>query len=99
MRYRKRPLEVEAIQYTGPKAIHKMKEVWPDFTNHSKFISLLSSGDSEPVTLITIHTPEGVLSVRMGDYVVRGIEGEFYPCKKDIFEESYVKLSGECGAV
>ena len=36
-----------------------------------------------------IHTPEGVMSVSNGDWIIKGVKGEFYPCKPDIFEMTY----------
>jgi len=39
--------------------------------------------------IIKIHTLEGVMTANIGDYIVKGIKGEFYPCKPDIFAETY----------
>jgi hypothetical protein len=41
---------------------------------------------------MVIMTLEGLMTVSIGDYVIKGIKGEFYPCKPDIFEESYEKV-------
>ena len=41
-----------------------------------------------------IHTPEGVMEAKVGDFVIRGIKGEIYPCKSDIFKETYEELTG-----
>lgn len=38
---------------------------------------------------LIIHTPEGDMKANIGDYIIIGIEGEHYPCKKDIFEKTY----------
>ena len=38
---------------------------------------------------MVIHTLEGEMKVSRGDYVIRGVQGEFYPCKPDIFEATY----------
>lgn len=43
----------------------------------------------------SIDTPEGSLTVRIGDYVIKGIKNEFYPCKPNIFEETYEALESE----
>ena len=42
-----------------------------------------------PVARIVIHTLEGDMEVSKGDYVIKGVKGEFYPCKPDIFEQTY----------
>jgi hypothetical protein len=36
-----------------------------------------------------VHTPEGILHISEGDWIIRGVKGEFYPCKPDIFEATY----------
>ena len=45
--------------------------------------------------MLLIHTLEGDMVVRIGDYVIKGIYEEFYPCKPDIFRESYMELSNQ----
>lgn len=41
------------------------------------------------MTSFEIQTLEGAMKVRPGDYVIKGVKGEFYPCRRDIFEETY----------
>lgn len=84
-RYRKKPVEIEARQITGP-------EVIPD-------IAEWCGGD--PFTLtrpeygvvgphgIAIDTLEGTMHAEWGDWIIRGVQGEFYPCKPEIFEATY----------
>lgn len=43
---------------------------------------------------INIWTLEGKMRASMGDYIIKGIKGEFYPCKPDIFEQTYELVSG-----
>jgi hypothetical protein len=43
-------------------------------------------------TWIDIYTIEGIMKARIGDYIIQGIKGEFYPCKADIFEATYEEL-------
>ena len=76
MKYRKLPVEIEAVQYDG---FHtgQLNEFCGDC-----FV--------EPVDgLPYIKTPEGNMTVSKGDYVIRGVNGEFYPCKPDIFGKTY----------
>lgn len=40
----------------------------------------------------SIKTPEGIMNSKCGDYIIKGIKGEIYPCKADIFEESYCEV-------
>lgn len=79
--YVKKPIPIEAIQYKTENA----SEV-------SKFIGDFPHKIIESDQLIMINTLEGDHIVRHGDYVIKGIYGEFYPCKPDIFEDSYLQL-------
>ncbi|MCP1147935.1 MULTISPECIES: hypothetical protein [Bacillus] len=83
MKYRKKPVVVEAIQYDGSQdSYDKLREFcgeivgnWLDsFTN---------------ISVIYIQTLEGNLIVSPNDYVIKGVKGEFYPCKPDIFQQTY----------
>lgn len=73
MKYRKKPVIVEAIQYTGDNLLEVMK-----FCKAIRFIDYLY-----------IATLESNMRVNIGDYVIKGVRGEFYPCEKNIFEETY----------
>ena len=79
MKYRKKPIVVEAMQYTAEscRAIHE-------------WIGMFHEGDGYLCsTGFLIETLEGQLEVKVGDWVIKGVEGEFYPCKPDIFEKTY----------
>lgn len=82
-KYRKKPVVVEAIQFNGKNSadIHEF------------------CGDKirEPVgkDYLEIETLEGVHIASPGDYIIKGIKGEFYPCKPDIFEATYEKVNNE----
>jgi hypothetical protein len=77
MMYRKKPVEVEAIQtYVGMPTSEIMDFVGGDnlyVSNHELYIPTL----------------EGDMRINAGDWIVKGIKGEFYPCKPDIFEATY----------
>jgi len=81
-KYRKKPVIIEAVEYTGYnypsiKAwISNGQNMW----HHGDFI---------------IPTLEGDMRVAVGDYVIRGVNGEFYPCKPDIFEKTYERVEEE----
>jgi hypothetical protein len=82
MKYRKRPVIIEAIQYDG---FHT--GVLHDFCG-DKFDEPVGG---KPV----IHTLEGDHIVSKGDFVIKGVAGEFYPCKPDIFAATYEPVGGE----
>ena len=48
-----------------------------------------------PRTVVMIHTLEGIMRATDGDYIIKGVKGEFYPCRKDIFEETYELAESE----
>lgn len=75
MKYRKKPIVVEAIQYTDDNLLEVMK-----FCGEGK--TLFGS-------YLYIVTLEGNMRVNVGDYVIKGVRGECYPCEKSIFEETY----------
>lgn len=76
-RFRKKVVEIEAIQYTGNNIREILKFIFPDI-------------ESEAVaTELTIKTLEGDMKVSRNDWVIKGVKGEFYPCKPDIFDLLY----------
>lgn len=80
-KYRKKPVEIEAVQFTG--------NLWPiiDFVDNG------SASVDEYGSEVTIHTLEGNMHVSLNDWVIKGVQGEFYPCKPDIFDATYEKVS------
>ena len=82
MRYRKKPIVVEAFQMT--KERRQDNAVWSeDYPN--------SNGKDK----LCIGTKEGVYIVTWNDWIIQDIQGELYPCKPDIFEATYEKVEGE----
>ena len=75
MKYRKKPVVIEAVQWTGDNE----KEVY-DFTRGEYYIT---RGE------LFIETLEGDMLASVGDFIIKGVKGEFYPCKPDIFEATY----------
>ena len=84
MKYRKKPIEIEAVQFNGfnPTEIK-------DFVGENCEVEIYDNKVTPPVATITIHTLEGDMKVSNGDYVIKGVQGEFYPCKPDIFHQTY----------
>lgn len=80
-KYRKKPVVIEAICFTG----NNLEEV-KEFMKGSK---LEISG---AISSVTIYTLEGDMLANKGDWIIKGVKGEFYPCKPDIFEATYEKV-------
>ena len=79
--YTKRPVNVQAMEWTG-----------------DNFGAIVAFATSRAVTLGTcgvlrIETLEGTMRAGIGDMIIRGVNGEFYPCKADIFAKTYVEAS------
>lgn len=82
-KYRKKPVVIEAIQYDGSNLREIAEFVGTDLSMVDNDINL----SLVPV----IKTLEGDMLISKGDYVIKGVQGEFYPCKPDIFEQTYEK--------
>lgn len=78
-KYKKKPVEIEAVQYIGDN----IDEV-EDFVDQK-----LLRVEKENGISLGIPTLEGMMTASIGDYIIRGISGEFYPCKPDIFNKTY----------
>lgn len=90
MKYKKRPVVVEAFQYDGDLKGADGKYYVPDWAveAYEKGIMYYVSKLDAPPELF-IKTLEGTHHVSVGDYIICGVKGELYPCKPDIFEKTY----------
>ena len=86
MKYRRRPIVVEAIKWDGSN----YREVC-DFAGKKLFLEYAGFPPSERT--LVIQTLEGTMHACAGDYIIRGIKGELYPCKPDVFKLTYEPLS------
>lgn len=89
-RYRKKPVEIDAMQFTGGNTDEVSKFLYaglaspvPDYPGRP-FAVGGPSGE-----YLVIETLEGDMRADVGDWIIKGIKGEFYPCKPDIFEATY----------
>lgn len=78
MKYRKKPIVIDAVQWKGDNlaevgTLGSAREYEQDFLSED----------------LVIHTLEGDMTARKGDWIIKGINGELYPCKPDIFEKTY----------
>ena len=86
MKYRKKPVVIEAIQWDGSwDSMEAIKTSWPEM----QVCASTLHPPSKTVRDWSIRTLEGSHQVSVGDYVIKGVKGEFYPCKPDIFEMTY----------
>jgi len=85
--YKKKPVVIEAIQWTG-----KNLEEIISFSGLHESVANMRGSDYERLVEqngLKIFTLEGPLHASVGDYIIRGVKGEFYPCKPDIFSATY----------
>ena len=88
MKYRKKPVVIEAIQWNGDN-LNEIKEFVGESLDYSIIDTAWEVGKGAPHVLMKIHTLEGEHECTKGDYIIKGVQGEFYPCKPDIFEQTY----------
>lgn len=85
-RYCKKPITIEAIQWTGDN----LEEVEKFTKNSPTGRTVLPHPYNEECLLIV--TLEGEMRADKNDYIIKGVQGEFYPCKPDIFEATYEEV-------
>lgn len=80
-KYRKKPIVIEAIQFDGQN--HQEILDWSGGAVHS------AKPYKQDYYALEIKTLEGVMEAYAGDWIIKGVKGEFYPCKSDIFDATY----------
>lgn len=80
MKFRKKPVVIEAEQLTGGTQAR---------------VAMWCHGIPTPDGKIVIATLEGAMTCDVGDWIIRGVKGEFYPCKPDIFAATYEPVDTE----
>ena len=73
--YKKKPVIIQALQWMG--------------NNYEEIDSFVGSNYEISGNEVIIHTTEGDMTAHPGDYIIRGVKGEFYTCREDIFENTY----------
>jgi len=89
-KYRKKPVVIEAVQLTRRNfdlVVENLGTATIGESNSGEF--------AEDSCYIEIVTLEGTMTAEENDWIIRGIKGEFYPCKPDIFEKTYEKVTEE----
>lgn len=79
-RYRKRPVVIDAVQFTGKNDAECLA-----------FCDGMATDMTGGTSLIIINTLEGEMRCKPGDYIIKGVAGEFYPCAEHIFHATYMK--------
>src|SRR4051794_26433573 len=96
MRFQKKPIMIEAQQLTRENG-QQLAE-W----SGGAWVDLYGRGDrGEDISHIRIETLEGTMRAALGDFIIKGVKGEFYPCKPDIFADTYKAAPHQvmvCGA-
>ncbi len=91
MKYRKKPIIIEAhllnLELPLPFPEWLIKNLKRD-----EFPIIIYTKVPDPRKYIVIETLEGFMNAYSGDYVIKGIEGEIYPCKASIFEATYERI-------
>lgn len=88
-RYRRKPIEIEAVHYDGTVEGANCILGWIGSTGGDA----KRAHATKPELGIVIHTLEGDMTASVGDWIIRGVQGEFYPCKPDIFAATYEEAS------
>lgn len=76
-KYRSKPVEIEAVQWDG-KNLDELRAFVPEEWRDNRIHQPLG-----------IKTLEGIMTVSVGDWIIKGTEGEFYPCKDSVFQRKY----------
>lgn len=93
MKYRKKPIVIEAFQLTRPR--HAYNAEWPSWLHAAWSLprttegAMFPHGHAHKPGLFAIHTKEGNPDVSWDDWIIRGVVGELYSCKPDIFALTY----------
>lgn len=82
MKYIKKAIPIEAFQYTKEYYIPK----WAIKAYKDGLLYFKDDGS------LYVHTLEGEMKCSLNSYIVQGVRGEIYPCRQDIFEETYIKV-------
>lgn len=81
MKYRKKPVVIEAVQWNGSGSLNNIPQWYKD------------AGIKIIGVHLYIETLKGTMTANIGDWIIRGVKGEIYPCKPDIFAATYEKVN------
>ncbi|AXC36466.1 hypothetical protein HOT57_gp22 [Pseudomonas phage phCDa] len=90
----KKPVVIEAVLWTGQN-LHEVISFTDGTPDLSSSMAVDKWGDYESLVAregLKIYTLEGAMSASVGDWIIKGVQGECYPCKPDIFEQTYAEV-------
>lgn len=92
MEYRKKSSVIKAFRYEGDFVDQNGESRvpnWAIMANKNGILNLTKCGQSKFPYKLFIKTPDGIMEAEVGDYVIWGTNGVLYPCKPDVFENTY----------
>ena len=92
MKYKKKPVVIDAVQFNGRNVGEIEVFIGKKLKTRVFSETAYEAGVAAPLFEIDIETLEGVMTASPNDYIIKGVKGEFYPCREDIFNESYEKV-------
>ena len=95
-KFKKRPVVIEAVQWDGTSGGASTVIDWIEGNEGCARYRCAPGGctGTEEGHYVAIETLEGTVSASAGDFIIRGVQGEFYPCRSDIFADTYVPAEG-----
>ena len=101
--FQKKPVVIEAMQFAGTNAEMHAVYQWIEKNTQGSYDTNDPSGEvpasgvsiDAETGFMVIATLEGEMQAKPGDWIIRGVQGEFYPCKPDIFEQTYQPVTKE----
>jgi hypothetical protein len=98
-RFRKKPVTIEAFQMTRARRADNsewpqwLHEAWQKSFHEAGAVSCTEYPNSDGTDRLVIQTLEGPMTVGWDDYIIRGVKGELYACKPDIFAATYEQVT------
>jgi len=90
-KFRKKPVVIDAVQWTGEN-LEEIREFCSNIIPTIQNMSYKKNKNERANDLLGIPTMEGYMTASLNDWIIKGVEGEFYPCKPKIFEKTYERV-------
>lgn len=88
-KFRKKPVVIDAVQYNNLNKVEIEKFIGKELKQELETETAYEVGQGAPMFSLIIETLEGEHKAMPNDFIIKGVKGEFYPCKPDIFDETY----------
>lgn len=96
--FRKKPITIQAMQFDGTLESFQRIWEWACPSNDTLQSPVHCDIDTEEIQELYVKTLEGRMTARAGDWIIRGVAGEFYPCKPEIFVKTYEPADDQAAA-